>query len=414
MSLLMDALRRADEAKRKGNNQAETIPSALPPNPPTSSALPSAAPPGTPLPDLSLHIDAVDADLAIIAKQHEAFSTFPPSRPSVSGGSEAIGRAAARNLFSAKQHAGSNAGLWLFLGFGVLAAIGIGGYFWWQLQGVIRSSPMGAPSLPSAQAALTTAPTVDLRGTTARPAALPQLPAGVSSAPPPPPARGEANAPAGQAQRSSATPLTASRAAVPDNLVRLSKTPPRTNPALERAYDALLAGRVDDARRDYEHVLRDDARNTDALLGLATIAARQGQIEKAHAFYLHALESDPNDATAQAGLISTRGQANADFSESRLKTALSGHPDSPALHFALGNLYARQERWGEAQQSYFQAYSIEPDNADFIFNLAVSLDHLNQNKLAAQYYRMALSAAETRAASFDKAQADHRILELQP
>ena len=105
-------------------------------------------------------------------------------------------------------------------------------------------------------------------------------------------------------------------------------------------------------------------------------------------------------------------------SESRLKTALASQPDSSALHFALGNLYARQLRWSEAQQAYFLAYSGEPDNADFIFNLAVSLDHLHQNKLAAQYYRMALSAAalnnNSQNISFDGNQVKNRVLELQP
>ncbi|MEF8711632.1 MAG: hypothetical protein V5B38_23520 [Candidatus Accumulibacter propinquus] len=67
-----------------------------------------------------------------------------------------------------------------------------------------------------------------------------------------------------------------------------------------------------------------------------------------------------------------------------------------------------------AQQAYFQAYALEPDNADHLFNLAVSLDHLRQHKLAVQYYRMALSAAETRRGAFDRNAAGKRILELQP
>ncbi len=200
----------------------------------------------------------------------------------------------------------------------------------------------------------------------------------------------------------------------PESPVRLSKSLPKTNQPLERAYAAFQAGRLDEAQRDYELVLRSDRKNVDALLGLATIAANQGQSERAQMFYLHALESDPNDATAQAGVINTRGQASPGLSESRLKTALASQPESSALHFALGNLYARQSRWSEAQQAYFRAYATEPDNADFIFNLAVSLDHLHQNKLAAQYYQMALSAAATRLGSFDRNQVQTRILELQP
>jgi uncharacterized protein HemY len=125
------------------------------------------------------------------------------------------------------------------------------------------------------------------------------------------------------------------------------------------------------------------------------------------------LEADPANVTAQAALINLRGQSDSGPSESRLKILLASQPESPSLHFALGNLYARQGRWSEAQQAYFQAYALEPDNADTLFNIAVSLDHLRQNKLAAQYYRMALNAAETRRSAFDQNAVGKRLLELQ-
>ncbi|MEI7614690.1 MAG: tetratricopeptide repeat protein, partial [Betaproteobacteria bacterium] len=197
--------------------------------------------------------------------------------------------------------------------------------------------------------------------------------------------------------------------------LRLSRSQPKANVTLERAYAALQAGKMEDAYHDYEQVLHADDKNIDALLGMATLAARQGQDERAHAYYLSALEVDPKDATAQAGLINTRGLSNPARSESLLKTALDSQPDSAALHFALGNLMASQSRWSDAQQAYFHAYSAESDNPDFIFNLAISLDHLHQNKLAVQYYQMAQKAANSsRSVSFDPNQIRKRILELQP
>ena len=150
-----------------------------------------------------------------------------------------------------------------------------------------------------------------------------------------------------------------------------------------------------------------------ALLGLAVIASQRGNGERAQALYLQVLESDPGNVTAQAALINMRGQSSAARSESRLKTLIAKQPDSAALFFALGNLYAGQSRWSEAQQAYFQSYSLEPGNADHVFNVAVSLDHLRQKKLAAQYYRMALTAAETSPSAFDKNAAAQRILDLQ-
>ncbi|MBL0166580.1 MAG: tetratricopeptide repeat protein [Propionivibrio sp.] len=273
-----------------------------------------------------------------------------------------------------------------------------------------------APVLPSAQPLAAAAPQpgpVQASAETAKP--LPAL-----LPPPVSPVPRATPAPAPAFERASRPPRPSpnSAQAVAGGPLRLSRSQPGSNQTIDRAYDALQAGQLDTAQRDYQQVLRSDAKNTDALLGLATIAARQGQTEQAQAYYQRALESDPNDATAQAGLLNTRGQADPVNSESRLKTALASQPDSSALHFALGNLYARQLRWSEAQQAYFRAYSGEPDNADFIFNLAVSLDHLRQNKLAAQYYRMALSAAalnnNAQNTSFDRNQVKNRVLELQP
>lgn len=415
MSLLMEALKKAEAAKRLASEGiAPPATSAvgdeltLKPLEPSANAQSPAH--NSPLPELSQHTDALDADLA-------AVTTDPPARRRVTestsrlangGAHEAAERTAVRNVFAAKQPPKSRAGLWLLLGTTLLAALGIGGYFWWQWQSVSAGSlarPVQSPgTAPAAPIQTPVMAAVETPKPSLDPApAVPFAPKAATSS-------ARLNDQPARAQK----PSPKASEALPDSPVRLSKNQPKSNPTLERAYDSLQAGRLEEAQRGYEQVLRSDAKSTDALLGLATIAALQGQTERAQAYYLNALESDPNDATAQAGVINTRGQADPGQSESRLKIALASQPDSPALHFALGNVYARQLRWSEAQQAYFRAYSTEPDNADFIFNLAVSLDHLRQNKLAAQYYQMALNASGAANTSFDRIQVKNRVLELQP
>ena len=68
--------------------------------------------------------------------------------------------------------------------------------------------------------------------------------------------------------------------------------------------------------------------------------------------------------------------------------------------------------WPEAQQAYFKAYSAEPENPDFAYNLGVSLDHVGQPKLALEYYRRALSLAQQRSSSFDQTLARSRVQQL--
>ena len=81
--------------------------------------------------------------------------------------------------------------------------------------------------------------------------------------------------------------------------------------------------------------------------------------------------------------------------------------------YTLGNLYADQSLWAQAQQAYFQAHHLEPDNPDYAYNLAVGLEHLSQPGLAARFYRRALELASHRnQISFDPARARERIAAL--
>ena len=98
--------------------------------------------------------------------------------------------------------------------------------------------------------------------------------------------------------------------------------------------------------------------------------------------------------------------------ESRVKTLLSEDPGAKVLYFTLGNEYARQGRWAEAQQAYFKAFTEDPDNPDFAYNVAVSLDHLRKPRLALEYYRRALTLSAKRSASFDQTSAQKRVQEL--
>ena len=183
------------------------------------------------------------------------------------------------------------------------------------------------------------------------------------------------------------------------------------NQTLTAAYQAYRNGNFATAWQHYSTVLQQDARNRDALLGMAAIAQQQGQDATAAQYYGQVLTLDPRDPAAHAGMSAlTRG--NMASTESRLKLLLNHRPDAAALHFALGNLYAEQSRWGEAQQSYFNATNRELDNPQYTYNLAISLDHLGQNKLAAQYYQRALQLDQSGSANFDHAQTQRRVNEL--
>jgi tetratricopeptide (TPR) repeat protein len=183
------------------------------------------------------------------------------------------------------------------------------------------------------------------------------------------------------------------------------------NPVLLDAYQAYQRGEYAIAAQGYREVLNKDAHNRDALLGLAAIAQQRNQEETAQSYYRQVLLLDPRDPVAQAAM-SAYGANNGVDTEGQLKQRLSEQPRSGALNYALGNVFAEQSRWAEAQQAYFNAYTLEAANAQYAYNLAISLDHLGQSKAAAQYYQKALVLDVNYNSGFDHTKAQQRLNEL--
>jgi len=197
------------------------------------------------------------------------------------------------------------------------------------------------------------------------------------------------------------------------NPIEIKRNPTKkgVSEELKAAYQAYITGDLEIAKQYYLEELETNPRNKDVLLGLAAIATRLQLVNDAQVYYLRVLELDPRDSSAIAGMAGLV-QTDPNQTESRLKNILAQQPDAAALHFALGNNHVTQLRWAEAQQSFFRALSIDPANADYAFNLAVSLDHLKKNELATKYYREALVLADKGPVGFKEAQIIERLKEL--
>ncbi len=195
--------------------------------------------------------------------------------------------------------------------------------------------------------------------------------------------------------------------------VSRSGSPPTLNPLLSEAYQALDSGNLDASARLYGQVLQREPNNIDALLGAAAVAAQKDDGDAAARRYLQVLQVDPRNTLAQAGLIGMVGRADPLGAETRVKQLIARDP-SAYLYFTLGNVYVDQNRWSDAQQAYFQAHHLQPDNPDYAYNLAVGLEHVGQPKLALNFYRRAsqLAAAKGRA-NFSTGAALERIGQLE-
>lgn len=396
MSLLMDALRKAEEAKRQSEAAAKIEPQELP----------SAGAESRGLPELPSRLELLDHEFhpSPAAKPEPSIAPAQPARQSPDK-SQQRERAAAQNVFQAKQPAQNKNAMILAGVTGLLAVVGIGGYFWWQMQpkGGLGPAPVtartAAPPAPMATAPIAPAPMA---------APAPAAPAAPAASAPEP-----AAVPPTLTIARKAAPALAPAPAEPESPIRITTSKLKVHPQVASAYQAFQAGDLATAQRDYQSVLKNEPKNIDALHGLAAISLHQRQYEAAEGHYLRILEADPKDSAAQAGLIGLKGQVDPSQSESRLKNLLASQPDSPTLNFTLGNLYAQQGRWNDAQQAYFRAYTGDGENPDYQFNLAVSLEQLRQPRLALQYYQGALAAASQRPAAFDRNQVAGRVSELQ-
>jgi len=469
MSLLLEALKKAEKAKEDAQRRARDGTGSEP----AASAFDTEATVVADsrhitrrdeLPDISAPLEIVSDDLRPATKSVPAAplelalaDESPPApaperrtapRRTVPPNTEAADasgadRAAAQKVFEAKFRE-PNPRLPFFIAMGVLGvfAVGTAIYFWIQLRpapSLVNTNPVRPANEKPVEAGAEKRAATAAAPAGAGPGAIPGLPGGsvanVATAPAAPsapaasaagaaaPTAAPTAAPSAQPAAPAPKPATSSGGALRSRSAAKDEGGPLTvtrsgsqiHPQVSGGYAAYQAGDLAKARTEYQQVLREEPANRDALLGLAAIEMRAQRYDLSQGYYQRILQADPRDPHAQAGLLALRSeQLDPVLVESRVKSLLAADREANVLYFTLGNQYAQQGRWAEAQQAYFKAFATDPDNADYAFNVAVSLDQLRQPKLALEYYRRALALAEKRSASFAPEIARTRVQQLSP
>lgn len=190
--------------------------------------------------------------------------------------------------------------------------------------------------------------------------------------------------------------------------------------ALTQGFAAYQEGEFKTAEDLYRQTLDDSPENLDALLGLAAIASLNEETGLAMDLYSRVLGLDPSNALAKTAISTLVPLGSLAEQERELRRLLSQNPNVAVLAFAIGNFYAKQSRWADAQQYYFRALQLAKANQnesvavspDYAFNLAISLERLNQSKPALNFYQEALELASRTQASFDLNVARARVAGL--
>ena len=377
---------------------------------------------------------------------------------------QALNREAIKNVFAVKQVASpSGKAKWILPIAGVLlAVIGAGGWYVWNEMNRLSKPVARLPIPPTPPAAAVPAPPTEAPATSSTTSVIapetsttaasaptaavaPVTKAASVEAPLPPPLPPLLPPPATQLKEEraptavkivTATPREALARRIealpaPPNpnsgkekvMLRPAKaTVLEINPALAAGYAALAAGDYATAKQRYAEAIAANGNSADAHLGFATAAARSSNaadFSLAIKHYQRVLEIDPRNSTASAALIvlaggkdgtAPSGSSGGSEKEMELKRLIAQDPTAANAHFLLGNLYAEARQWREAQPAYFEAARLMPQNADYNYNLAVSLDQLGQGTAALNFYRRAMVASIK--GQFDSSAVERRIAAL--
>lgn len=191
-----------------------------------------------------------------------------------------------------------------------------------------------------------------------------------------------------------------------------------TQSALSRSiqvgYAAWQRGDWYTAEHAYEEALAISPHQRDAVLGAAAVAAQLGDERKALRLYQMRIERAPKDEYALAGILSLSAvnSGNTDI-ESELNQLLQEFPNAAHLHYVKGTIYARREQWQGAQNHFFEAWRLDYSRPDYVFNLAVAMDHLELYPQALEFYTQAYEMAKGYATNFSQTELQARIKSLQ-
>ena len=181
------------------------------------------------------------------------------------------------------------------------------------------------------------------------------------------------------------------------------KKAPDSSLALDLGYESYLQADYESALSQYKKALEYDGTNIDANLGVASSLYALGDYENAASYFDRVLAVDQFHALA----LARKNELALLLDKQALDTRAL--PESDAYfsgeaknHFYLGQAYASQAKWPDAQKAFFKAHSMAPGNDLYAYNLAVALDQMQKHQLALPYYEQVLVTQNSDLLDYEK------------
>ncbi|XP_050302270.1 protein O-mannosyl-transferase TMTC4-like [Anthonomus grandis grandis] len=151
-------------------------------------------------------------------------------------------------------------------------------------------------------------------------------------------------------------------------------------------------GYLEEAEKAYKTALRHRMRYSDAQYNLGNLYLDLGRHQEALAAWKEAVRLRPTHSAAWGNalaLLDSDGRTHEAVELGIL--ALQHVPRAPAIHFALGNVLGKLNRFPEAETHFLQAIKLNENNALYYSNLGVLYHRWEKRNKAEQMYLMALN-----------------------
>jgi Tfp pilus assembly protein PilF len=146
-------------------------------------------------------------------------------------------------------------------------------------------------------------------------------------------------------------------------------------------------GRLDEARQEYDAVLRFDPKYVKAYVNLAQLFVSKNKLDEAKKYYERALELDPGIGEAHSGyayLLQRLGEA--DQARAEYQKAISLSPKAARLLYTYGAFLDKRGDLDGAIAQYQRALDVDPNMADAHSEIATALFTKGDLKRAEAHY----------------------------
>jgi tetratricopeptide (TPR) repeat protein len=144
----------------------------------------------------------------------------------------------------------------------------------------------------------------------------------------------------------------------------------------------------------YNQLLRNTPKDRISLLGRAAALQKLGRTLMAVSAYEDVLAVFPSDEWALVNLLGLVSQQEPGRALAQLERLQRLNPKTALLPAQIGMIQMAQGNFEMAARNLERAISLDPENAKYVFNLAVLYDKWGQPQSALRYYRRCLEMAQ--------------------